>query len=102
MKLTIYSLSIISVMVLAYWANSESYKTKAVISFTKSLQGEIGDLKEKLNVLNAEWAYLNRPDRLADLVKWNYEKLGLIPISADNFQSLSARIMMGAKERDTK
>ena len=66
------------------------------------MQGELGELKEKLNVLNAEWAYLNRPDRLADLVKWNYEKLGLIPISADNFQSLSARIMMGAKERDTK
>ena len=100
MKLVIYGLSILSVMALAYWANFESYKTKATISSTKNLQGEIGELKEKLNVLNAEWAYLNRPDRLADLVKWNYNKMGLIPISADNFQSLPASITVSAKDRN--
>ena len=54
-------------------------------------------MEEKLYVLNAEWAYLNRPERLADLVKWNYEQLGLIPISAENFQSLS-NIMLSRVE----
>tara|TARA_Y100000746_G_scaffold201854_1_gene186993 strand:+ start:656 stop:961 length:306 start_codon:yes stop_codon:yes gene_type:complete len=99
MRFIIYGSSILSVMALAYWANSESYKTKEAINSTKNLQGEIGELKEKLNVLNAEWAYLNRPDRLADLVKWNYKKLGLIPISADNFQSLQTRITVSEKDR---
>jgi hypothetical protein len=89
-------------MALAYWANFESYKTKAAISYAESIHSEIGELKERLNVLNAEWAYLNRPDRLADLIKWNYETLGLIPISADNFQSLSARILVDSKSRNTK
>ena len=98
MRVIIYSFSVISVMVLAYWANSESYKTKAVISSSKELKSEIGELKEKLYVLNAEWAYLNRPDRLADLVKWNYEELGLIPISAENFQSLSKIILSNIED----
>ena len=97
MRIIIYSFSVISVMILAYWANSESYRTKAAISNSKELKSEIGELEEKLYVLNAEWAYLNRPERLADLVKWNYEKLGLIPISAENFQSLS-NIMLSRVE----
>ena len=84
-------------MILAYWANSESYRTKAAIISSKKLKSEIGELEENLYVLNAEWAYLNRPERLADLVKWNYEKLGLIPISAENFQSLS-NIMLSRVE----
>ena len=97
MRIIIYSFSVISVMILAYWANSESYRTKAAISTSKELKSEIGKLEEKLYVLNAEWAYLNRPERLADLVKWNYKKLGLIPISAENFQSLS-NIMLSRVE----
>jgi hypothetical protein len=56
----------------------------------KLLRTEVGELKEELNVLNAEWAYLNRPDRLIDLVKWNYKELKLMPILAKNFKSIKS------------
>ena len=39
MRVIIYSFSVISVMVLAYWANSESYKTKAVAAQQLQFKG---------------------------------------------------------------
>jgi len=90
MRLIIYSFSLISVMFLAYLANLESVKTKATMHSAELLRTEVGELKEELNVLNAEWAYLNRPDRLIDLVKWNYKELKLMPISAKNFKSIKS------------
>ena len=41
------------------------------------LRAEIADEREALAVLNAEWAYLNRPDRLRDLADLNGDRLGL-------------------------
>ena len=62
-------LSALAVMALAFWAYRENYRTQAEIAAVKGLQSEIRQLKESLSVLNAEWAYLNRPDRLRELAE---------------------------------
>lgn len=80
--------TILSVMGLAYWAYQENIKTQAAIARTEALQTEIGDARARLAVLRAEWAFLNRPDRLVDLVNLNYQDLHLSPLRADNFGTI--------------
>ena len=41
--------------------------------------------KLKKGVLRAEWAYLNRPERLIRLAEANFETLGLVPVRADHY-----------------
>ncbi|MBC8410779.1 MAG: hypothetical protein H8E12_18985 [Rhodobacteraceae bacterium] len=90
MRLIFYSFSLILVMSLAYLANLESVKTKATMHSANLLRTEVDELKEELNILNAEWALLNRPDRLTDLVKWLYRELKVMPISIKNFKSIKS------------
>ena len=80
-----YVLTALAVMGLAFWAYQENYKTQAAIAEVRDLHSEIGAAHERLGVLNAEWAYLNRPDRLSDLADLNYDRLGLLPLMPDAF-----------------
>jgi len=78
-------LSTIFVMALAYWAYQENYRTQEALNEVRSLQRSIGENRENLGVLRAEWAYLNRPDRLRELVMLNYDNLELLPLTAERF-----------------
>ena len=81
----LYVLSALAVIGLAYWAYHENYRTQAAIREVRSLHERMGATHERLNMLRAEWAYLNRPDRLRELAEMNYGRLGLLPLMPDAF-----------------
>ncbi len=85
MRSLLYVLTALAVIGLAFWAYRENYLTQEAQAEAQKLQRDIGDARARLRVLNAEWAYLNRPDRLMDLVELNYEKLGLMPLQPYQF-----------------
>ncbi|WP_171209804.1 MULTISPECIES: cell division protein FtsL [unclassified Ruegeria] len=85
MKSILYVLTALSVFGLALWAYQENYRTQQVVKETQALQRQIGMAQARLAVLNAEWAYLNRPDRLRELADLNFERLGLLPLRAEQF-----------------
>lgn len=85
MRSFFYITSAIAVMALAFWAYHQNYKTQRVQKETARLNQDIARLREDLAILNAEWAYLNRPERLMDLSVLNFETLGLLPLTAEQF-----------------
>ncbi|MEM9552159.1 MAG: cell division protein FtsL [Pseudomonadota bacterium] len=85
MKSLLYVFTALVVFGLAFWAYRENYNTQQVLKETQSLQRQIGEAQTRLNVLRAEWAYLNRPDRLRELAEINFGRLGLLPLRAEQF-----------------
>ncbi|MBU2992921.1 cell division protein FtsL [Octadecabacter sp. 1_MG-2023] len=85
MRSIFYILSAMIVIGLGYWAYHENYETQASLKDVRSLHRQIGAAHERLNILEAEWAYLNRPDRLRDLAELNFDRLGLLPLMPDAF-----------------
>lgn len=85
MRSIMFVLSALAVIGLAYWAYSENYRTQAAISHAERLENRISTARQRLRVLNAEWAYLNRPQRLRELADINFDRLGLMPLEAGQF-----------------
>jgi hypothetical protein len=85
MRSLLYILTVLSVIGLAFWAYQENYRTQAEIDRTDKINADIGKARARLSVLRAEWAYLNRPDRLRDLTEVNFQRLGLLPLRPDQF-----------------
>lgn len=85
MKGFAYVLTALFVFGLAFWAYRENYATQQVLKDARALQQQIGDAQVRLAVLRAEWAYLNRPDRLEELAQINFDRLGLLPLRPDQF-----------------
>lgn len=88
MKSVLYVLTALGVIGLAFWAYRENYATQAVLNETDDLRSEIRATHARLAVLRAEWAFLNRPDRLRDLAELNFERLELLPLLPDQFGAL--------------
>lgn len=85
MKTLVYLVSALAVFGLAFWAYRENYTTQQVLKETRSLQRQIGAAQVRLGVLRAEWAYLNRPNRLRELAELNFNQLGLLPLRPNQF-----------------
>lgn len=82
-------LTALSLMALAFWAYRENYATQASLRQMEALQAEIADLRETLTLQRAEWAYLNRPERLRDLVAINFDRVPLLPLDPDQFRAIA-------------
>lgn len=78
-------LAVLAVLGSGFWAYRENYTTKEANREALRLSQEIGRLREAIAVQRAEWAYLNRPDRLAELVATNFDRLGLLPMVPEQF-----------------
>jgi hypothetical protein len=85
MKSFLYVVTALAVLGLAVWAYRQNYETQAKLREVRELRLEIADLRERAGVLRAEWAYLNRPERLTDLADMNFDRLGLLPLRPDHF-----------------
>jgi len=85
MRSIVYILTALAVFGLAFWAYRENYATQQVLKETQQVRRDIGAAQVRLNVLRAEWAYLNRPDRLSELAEINFDRLGLLPLRPDQF-----------------
>ena len=55
-------------------------KKKEILEITKKINFTLN----RIELLKAEWAFLNSPDRLSKLVDENFLNLSLIPISKKN------------------
>tara|TARA_B100001109_G_scaffold202964_1_gene169849 strand:- start:195 stop:563 length:369 start_codon:yes stop_codon:yes gene_type:complete len=95
MRSLIYTITFASLVGLAFWAYQENIKTKNAIAHNEKLQKEIGIARARLSMLRAEWAYLNRPDRLTELVDLNFTRLQLVPLRASNFSEINEIKFLG-------
>lgn len=98
MRAILYLTTFAAVMALAFWAYRENYATQAALKEVARLQSEIAGLREALALQNAEWAYLNRPDRLRELATINFDRLGLLPMEPTQFGS-AAEVALARPDR---
>ena len=85
MRAVLYVLTAFGVMGLAIWAYGQNQQTQEAMRDLRSLRSEIRSLTESLSVQRAEWAYLNRPQRLRELAEMNFARLGLMPLEGARF-----------------
>ncbi|WP_293576851.1 cell division protein FtsL [Phaeobacter sp.] len=85
MKTLLYMMTSLVVLGLAFWAYRENYTTQQVLKDTRSLHRQIATEQARIAVLRAEWAYLNRPDRLQELADLNFDRLSLLPLRPEQF-----------------
>jgi hypothetical protein len=88
MRPVLYILSFLAVLASAFWAYRENYATQGKLKEVAALQDEIATLRENIALQRAEWAYLNRPDRLRELATINFDRLGLLPMEPEQFGQL--------------
>ena len=88
MRSLIYLCTTLAVIALATWAYRETHLTQQAMNERRALEREVAQLSEALRIQRSEWAYLNRPDRLRDLVNVNFDRLPLVPMTADHFADI--------------
>jgi hypothetical protein len=80
----------LAVMALAFWAYRENYATQQALKDQRAIQREIGALRDSLAMQRAEWAWLNRPERLSALTAASFDTLGLLPMTGTAYTPLAA------------
>jgi len=88
MRTLLYLVVALAIVGLAFWAYRENYATQLALAEKDQTHADIRAAYGRLAVLRAEWAYLNRPDRLRELADLNFDKLQLFPLQAEQFGNL--------------
>ena len=78
-----------STFAMGLWAYKINYDSRAADQRVKELEKSILSANKQFKILNAEWAHLNRPDRLRKLAEYYFSELRLTPINPDDFISFS-------------
>lgn len=89
MRIVVALSAIVLVVVAATWVYRVNYRTQAALDHVAALRAELRERREAISVLRAEWAYLNRPDRLRALAAPYAESLGLAPLAPEQFAGIS-------------
>ena len=85
MRMFVLILSFIFLAIISVWAYNINYKTRSTIKSVNELSSQIKGQQTRLRLLKAEWAYLNRPDRLNKLITMHFSELELIALSHQNY-----------------
>ena len=94
---TLFILCVIS----AIWAYHMNYETRAKKKQILDITKKINFTLNRIELLRAEWAFLNSPERLSKLVDENFLNLNLIPISKKNiFYDIKALENLDEKQND--
>ncbi len=89
MRSFLLGLLMLLTLFLGFWAYQQNYKTRAALKETRNIERQIRIAGERMNMLKAEWNYLNRPDRLKELVDINFLRVKLQPMQPSQIKSLA-------------
>ena len=90
MRSLLYVSALALVCVVAIWAYRVINDTQDLAGEVEALHAQIAREREAIAVLHAEWAWLNRPERLDRLVALHAEELGLEPLTPVQFAEAAA------------
>ena len=90
MRYSVYGMLLFVLAFSAVWAYRVNYDTREVVSRIQDINAKIVSEQEKFSMLEGEWAYLNRPQRLGALTEKFFNYLELMPISAANYAKVDA------------
>ncbi|WP_112321531.1 cell division protein FtsL [Oceanibium sediminis] len=85
MKTLLYLAASSLVVAFAFWAYNVNYTTQEAVRRVADLHRAIAAERAAISMLNAEWAYLNRPERLRVLAEEFFPELGLMPMTSEHF-----------------
>ena len=87
MRIALLTSLFIFCVISAIWAYQMNYETRAKKKQILEVTKKINSTLNRIELLRAEWAFLNSPERLSRLVDENFLNLNLIPISKKNIIS---------------
>lgn len=85
MRGALYLIGVAMIVAMAFWSYRMNYETQDQAKVVRQLQRDIVREREAITVLQAEWAYLNAPERLARLADEHRSELGLAPLAPETF-----------------
>ncbi|GIX13407.1 MAG: cell division protein FtsL [Paracoccaceae bacterium] len=89
MRLLLAILGAVVAAACGFWAYEVNYATQAAERRVRALQVAINAERERMQMLRAEWAWLNRPERLRALVEAHEAALGLVPLDPGHFGTVA-------------